>query len=117
VVVTLEIENVGHVPVTIWVYEWGGRDAQFGFTAFGPLDDPIPDKGDASSNADLYNKPTLAPGETFRRDVDLRDWFTFSRPGVYRLIGTYQLEFFDPGAGGFPIWSDFAAAAFTVTIQ
>jgi hypothetical protein len=117
VIVTLEIENVGHVPVTFWVNEFGGRDAQFGFTALGPSGKPIPDTGDAAAYGDSYNKPRLAPGETFRREVDLRKWFTFSLPGAYQLVGTYELTFFNPVENGWPIWDDFAAAAFSVTIK
>jgi hypothetical protein len=110
VIVTLEIENVGRVPVTFWVGESGDRDGQFGFTAFGPSGQPVPAAGNAYSFGDVYNTPTLAPGETFRREVDLRKWFMFSLPGVYRITGTYELEFLNPDGHGFPIWSDFAAA-------
>jgi hypothetical protein len=116
--VTLELENVGHVPVTFHVggRNRGPRDNQFGFTAFGPFGAAVPDTGDPSNIGGLIGSQTLRPGETFRKEVDLRKWFAFSQPGVYQLYGMFDLPF--SAADSFNIvWSDVAAAPFSVTIK
>lgn len=121
VIVTLKIENVGHVPVTFVAggRQRGARDNQFGFTAFGPFGAPVPDTGDPQNVGGIGSIITLAPAETFRKEVDLRKWFAFTQLGVYRLKGTYDLDFSDsPGDLGLTkIWTDVAAASFSVTIK
>jgi len=116
--VTLEIKSVGAVPVTFLV---GGetreaRDNQFGFTAFGPTG-AVPDTGDPNHLGGLAYSPTLKPGETFSKQVDIGKWFAL-KAGSYTLNGTYKLAFFDPADNNYvPVWEDQAAASFRVTIK
>ena len=112
---TLAIENVGRIPVSFRVggANRGSRDNQFGFTAYGPMG-AVPDTGDPVHFGGLSYNTMLKPGETFRKEVDLRKWFTFKQPGRYTITGTYDLVFSDPANGDYlPIWLDKAASTFT----
>lgn len=76
--VTLEIENVGSIPVAFQVSgkNRGARDNQFGFTAYGPTG-AVSDTSDPAHTGGLSFNEVLKAGETFRKEVDLRKWFTF----------------------------------------
>jgi len=116
--VRIEIQNVGTKNVTFEVggQNRGARDNQFGFTAYGVA--AVPDTGDPNHFGGLSYPQTLKPGETFKKDVDLRKWFTFSAPGTYRITGTYQLSFYTPEDNTrFVIWQDYAAAQFQLVIK
>jgi hypothetical protein len=120
--VEVEVTNVGMVPVTFQVggQQRGFRDNQFGFTAYGGPNRAVADTGDPTHTGGLSSNRTLQPGQTFTLGVDLRSWFTFPGPGVYRIVGTYELRFFPPGEVRelwWPLWDDFATASFTVTIE
>jgi hypothetical protein len=117
--VALEIKNAGNVPVTFQVggKDRGERNNQFGFTAYDGVQ-AVPDTGSPVHFGGLSVNQTLKPGETFRKDVDLRKWFTFKKPGTYKITGTYDLSFFDPTfKDWFVIWEDYAADAFYVTVK
>lgn len=117
--VTLEIRNAGTVPVTFQVggQNRGERDNQFGFTAYDGMV-AVPDTGSPVNFGGLSVNQTLKAGETFRKDIDLRKWFTFKKPGTYQMTGTYDLSFFNPeNKEWFVIWEDYAAAAFYVTVK
>jgi hypothetical protein len=120
--VTLEIKNVGASEVTFQVggQNRGARDNQFGFTAY--LRGAILDTGDPLHLGGLSYSETLKPGEVFKKEVDLRDWFKFPEPdqsfvipGTISLTGTYALRFLS--ADGFTVWEDFVAARFYITVK
>jgi hypothetical protein len=117
--VTMEITNVGAVTVNFQVggLNRGDRDNQFRFTAYGS--EPVPDTGNPLNFGGLAGNRTLKPGETFRKEVDVRKWFKFSKPGRYGIVGTYWLSFFALGErlGGIAIWDDYATASFWLTIK
>ncbi|HLQ76420.1 MAG TPA: hypothetical protein VK210_03645 [Terriglobia bacterium] len=116
--VRIEIKNVGTKDVSFEVggQNRGARDNQFGFTAYGL--GAVPDTGDPNHFGGLSYTQTLKPGETFKKDVDLRKWFSFSAPGNYRITGTYQLSFYTPEDNArFVIWQDYAAANFELMIR
>jgi len=116
--VTLEIRNVGTTPVAFRVggQNRGARDNQFGFTAY--TINAVPDTGSPVHFGGLSNVTELKPGETFKKDVDLRLWFDFKTPGTYSVTGTYQLSFAVPGSSlYFTLWQDYAAAAFQISIK
>lgn len=117
--VTLEIRNAGNVPVTFQVggKNRGERDNQFGFTAYDGMR-AVSDTGSPVHFGGLSVNQTLKPGETFRKEVDLRKWFTFKKPGSYEIKGTYDLSFFDPAhKDWFVLWEDYAAAVFYLTVK
>jgi hypothetical protein len=117
--VMMEIVNGGSdvVSFTVGGSNRGRRDNQFSFTARGPTG-VVPDTGDSFNLGGLSYFQKLRPGETFRKEVDLRKWFTFSQPGVYSITGAFVLEFTDPSTTDwFVIWRDKAAGSFSVRIQ
>lgn len=116
---TLEITNLGTSPA---VFMPGGknrgeRDNQFGFTAYDGVT-AVPDTGSPVHFGGLSSKTTIQPGETWKKDLDLRKWFTFKKPGVYEVTGTYEMNFVEPDSTDwFTIWQDYATAAFYVRIN
>ncbi len=119
--VTLEIKNVGESETTFKIggQNRGSRDNQFGFTAYGPGLEAVPDTGDSSHMGGFSGNRTLKPGQTFTMEVDVRKWFALKEPGSYQLTGTYQLNFKDPGASFVwnSLWQDYATAGFSLTIK
>ncbi len=115
--ITLEVKNVGSVPVRFQVggKNRGARDNQFGFTAYGSS--AVPDTGSPFHMGGESVIRTLKPGETFDKTVDLRKWFTFQKPGAYFITGTYDMSFFDPDDNRFVVWEDYAAARFVVRVK
>jgi hypothetical protein len=81
----------------------------------------VPDTGEPIHFGGLSIKQTLPPGETFRKDVDLRKWFTFKKSGTYEILGTYELSFFDAEGKDykeyFVIWQDYATASFPIVVK
>lgn len=121
VTVNLEIENTGTAPAVFEVdgRHLGLRNNRFSFTAIGPSGDTLPVIKDQSGYFGLMQSgpETVSPGETFRKTVDdLRTWFDFSQPGIYKLNGKYSLNY-TPPTWGTPVWEDSARAEFTVTIK
>lgn len=117
--VMMEIVNAGGDAVSFRVggSNRGPRDNQFSFTARGPTG-AVPDTGDSFNLGGLSYFQKLRPGETFRKEVDLRKWFTFFQPGVYSITGAFDLEFTDPSTtDGSVIWRDRAAGSFSVQIR
>jgi hypothetical protein len=117
--VTLEILNLGSTPV---VFMPGGknrgeRDNQFGFTAYDGLA-AVPDTGSPVHFGGLSSQVKLASGETWRKEVDLRKWFSFKKPGAYEVTGTYEINFVDPDSRDwFVIWQDYATSSFFITTK
>ena len=118
-IVTLEIKNVGTVPVTFQVggKNRGERDNQFGFTAYDGMK-AIRDTGNPVHFGGVSVNKTLKPGEIFTKEVDLRKWFHFEKAGTYEITGSYYLSFFDPdGEDYFVLWEDYATASFYLRIE
>jgi hypothetical protein len=119
--VTLNIQNVGKTTI---VFQQGGsdrgpRDNQFGFTAQCPSGAPCDPLRMISLGGGLHKK-TLKPGEVFAEVVDLRKWFTFVAPGIYRVTGTYRFPVLDERAADldfFCVWLDKALAPFEISIR
>jgi hypothetical protein len=114
------IENIGGNPIA---FMRGGhsrgspRDNQYTFSARF-LDEQIADIGSSDHFGGLVGKHTLAPGDAFQEEVSLDQWFDFTAPGRYEVIGMYDLPLFDPGDEIFwPIWTDYAVGKFTVTVE
>lgn len=117
--VTLEIKNIGSVPVTFQIggKNRGERDNQFGFTAYDGMK-AVPDTGNPVHFGGISVNQTLKPGEVFTKEVDLRKWFTFQKTGTYEITGTYDLSFFDPERKDyFVLWEDYATARFYLKIE
>jgi hypothetical protein len=79
----------------------------------------VEDIGNSGHWGGLAEPRKLRPGESFEKEIDLTKWFAFDKPGTYELIGTYYMEFMDPG-GEIPydrIWTDYATADFSIKIR
>ncbi len=117
--VTMEIMNAGTGAVAFRVggSNRGPRDNQFSFTARGPTG-AVPDTGNSFNLGGLSYFQKLQPEERFRKEVDLRNWFTFSQPGVYSITAAFDLEFADSSAtGNLLIWHEKAAGSFSLRIR
>jgi hypothetical protein len=117
--VMLEIVNLGGTPVAFMAggKNRGERDNQFGFTAYDGLA-AVPDTGSPVHFGGLSSKVTLGPGETWKKEVDLRKWFSFEKRGVYEVTGTYEINFVDLNdQDWFVVWQDYATSSFFVTIE
>ncbi|MHC5079396.1 MAG: hypothetical protein ACYTHN_10275, partial [Planctomycetota bacterium] len=123
--VTLEITNVGDRPFTFLDggMNRGARNNQFGFVGF-KNGRPIPDVGDPMCFGGLAGYRTIAPGETFKKPVDLAKWFDLSRPGSYEITGLFYMGFHAKATpqkvgdlNNWPIWEDHAVAKFVFIVK
>lgn len=95
-----------------------GRDTQFSFSAqyLGkPVEDIGADYGIGGGGSGTW---MLEPGEVFEDTINLSKWFTFDRPGLYEVHGSYYLPFRDTDifvCG--TIWDDHVSADFSVKIN
>lgn len=122
VVLKLALKNTGTEPMrfTFGGKQRGRRDNQFRFIAQEGQDGKgLPDTGDAHNFGGLTSVRTLRPGETFRAEVDVTKWFTFPRPGTYRVTGILELPILDPHGDGFgpTVWDDLAVGECDVRVQ
>jgi hypothetical protein len=122
--VTLRIENVGS---NAFAFQQGGRnraqrDQQYTFTAsFGAKQ--VEDIGSDMHMGGLSTDRLVRPGEVFTDTVVLNKWFAFDKPGVYRVLGSYYMDFkptndLNMPSRPFPqtVWEDYATGAFTIKI-
>ena len=117
--VTLRIRNVGERAVAFQVggRNRGPRDNQFAFAAFLGAS-PVPDVGDPTHFGGLSVRRRLAPGETFEKEVALRDWFALRERGSYTVLGAWHLDFQSPESDAWEIlWEDWVAGEFTLRID
>lgn len=122
VVLKLALKNIGteQVRFTFGGKQRGRRDNQFRFIAQEGQDGKgLPDTGDAHNFGGLMSVRTLRPGEVFRAEVDVTKWFTFPRPGTYRVTGILELPILDADDEGFgpTVWDDLAVGECDVRIQ
>ncbi|MFO0797443.1 MAG: hypothetical protein U0804_08180 [Gemmataceae bacterium] len=122
VVLKLALKNTGTEPLrfTFGGKQRGPRNNQFRFVAQEGQDGKaLPDTGDATNFGGLMGVQVLRPGESFRTEVDVTKWFTFPRPGTYRVTGILELPILDPDDDGFgpTVWDDLAVGECDVRIQ
>lgn len=118
VIVRLRITNVGHSAIRFKAggMNRGARDNQFGFIASRSFGENVPDTGDPNHFGGKVAVTSIAPGDYFEKEVDLRKWFAFDQPGNYGITGLYYMpltysERFEA------TWDDHAAGRFTVEIK
>ena len=122
VTLVMTIKNVGRVTVRFYDggSQRGARNNQFGFTAFRFAGESpaLPDIGDPMNFGGKMGLPTLAPGDTFTKEVELTNWFKFSEAGSYRITGMYHLTLLGEGdqRPRTVLWDDFAVAGCTVRV-
>jgi len=117
--VTLRIRNVGERAVAFQVggRNRGRRDNQFAFAAVLGVN-PVPDVGDPTHFGGLSVRRRLAPGETFEKEVPLRNWFALRERGHYTVVGAWHLDFLPPEAPSFEVlWEDWATGEFTFRVD
>lgn len=120
--VKLRITNVGD---SSFAFQQGGkqrgaRDNQFAFSARGLDGKAVPDVGNPQHMGGLNGIVTIKPGESHEIPVDLAKWFSFQKGGHYRILGSYEMDFFDPADNdlfGFCLWHDYATAEFGIKMQ
>jgi len=124
VMLTMEIRNVGDVPVAFRVggQQRGARDNQFRFIAHGMsgYGSGMPDTGDPSHHGGPSSRPVVKPGESFTKSVEVTRWFTFEKAGTYRITGIYELNLADPADErlmGPVLWEELVAGECTVRIS
>ncbi len=120
----MEIKNVGDGPVSFMAggQQRGDRDNQFRFLAYRSYGNgkAIPDTGNPENFGGKSSRPTLQPGETFTREVQLDKWFQFTAPDAYRVTGMYEIDLYSPAADidtNFILWQDLPSADFTVRVE
>lgn len=122
VTLKLTLKNTGTEPIrfTFGGHQRGARDNQFRFVAQeGQNGKGLPDTGDANNFGGISSVKVVRPRETFRTEVDVTKWFTFPRPGTYRVTGVLELPILDPDGEGFghTVWDDLAVGECDVRIQ
>lgn len=115
VVIELQIENVGQTTVRFMEggQQRGARDNQFRFIASPAL----PDTGDPINFGGMAAFRTLAPGDVFRKKVDITKWFQFDKALNYEITGLYELEFQREDFGAKRLWDEFVVGRCRVEIQ
>ena len=93
------------------------RDNRFAFSARLVDSKMLPDIGDSKDSSQTGVHVTLKPGESHEILVNLKKWFSFEEPGVYKLRGSYYMPFRNPTARHLVFWEDFACAEFEVKIK
>ena len=123
VTVIFHIRNVGGSTIS---FRDGGRnraarDNQYAFLCnlYGKQ---VEDIGSSGHTGGLSQRRDLEPGESFEKEIDLNKWFAFNKPGIYQLLGSYYMAFFNPEEDMnvfriFPIWEDYATAEFSIKVQ
>jgi len=119
VTATLKIKNVGTNEVS---FMKGGRnraarDNQYIFSArLGGKQ--VDDVGTSYHFGGLASRRVLKPGEIFEDTISLNKWFSFDKPGMYEIHGSYYLDFKDPDDESWrTIWEDHVSADFAVRIK
>ena len=78
----------------------------------------VSDIGQAGHCGGLSFRKVLKPGEIFEDFANLCKWFDFKKPGTYNVLGTYVMEFNDPGGESwFTVWEGYVSAEFNVSIM
>lgn len=123
VILTMEIKNVGDVPVRFrnGGQQRGPRNNQFHFVAYraSGLGSVVPDTGESWHMGGLSSDPTLKPGEKFRLTECLDGWFEFDEAGTYWITGMYELEMYDATVDDWfdaKIWDDYAIGSCRIRI-
>jgi hypothetical protein len=117
VTLVLSIRNVGDKPIS---FDDGGsqrgpRNNQFAFTAFrnSGYGKALLDVGDPMHHGGMVARPTVKPGETFTKKVELDRWFRFDAPETYKVTAIYALPIAEPDFDVRPIWDDFTSRSDT----
>ncbi len=116
--VALRIRNVGQTAVA---FKKGGRnraqrDNQYVFSAR-YQGRQVKDVGTSDHAGGLATRQVIKPGRVFEDQVNLAKWFSFDKPGVYEVLGSYYMEFFNPEDESWrTIWEDYATADFLVRV-
>jgi hypothetical protein len=136
IALTLTIKNVGPTSISFTDGELppGWRNNQFEFVAFRHIgfETPVADTGNASIRVmESTPKPVapdeapakpprpivLKPGEEFKTDVNLGDWFKFNAPDSYRVRGLYHVLLQKPDDSRQVLWDDCAVGQCTFRIN
>ena len=123
VTLKMELKNTGTIPLrfTFGGKQRGPRNNQFRFIAQeGQNGKALPDVGDPTNFGGLAGSHHLQSGEVFRTGVDLSKWFTFTRPGTYRVTGILELPVIDPDEPdrfGPVVWDDLAVGECDVRVR
>lgn len=126
--VTVEIKNVGTLPVT---FQIRNNEDLFHFEASAPTDAVLNNDMSWKTRPQVVNymggPHTLKPGEVFTywdNKIDLRKWLTFQKAGTYSIQGSYCLYIYDLGRKydpardvDFIIWQEDATAEFSLKIE
>lgn len=119
VTATLRIVNVGTNSVS---FMKGGRnraarDNQYVFSAR-HRGKQVEDIGTSYHSGGLAVRRVLKPEEAFEDTISLSKWFSFDKPGMYEVLGSYYLNFNDPNDESWTtIWEDYVSADFVVRIK
>lgn len=115
IILRLTLTNVGDKPFTFVQggRNRGARDNQFDFTARF-LGKSVPDVGDPMHMGGTGGIITLEPGAKREIEVNLKQWFSFDKPGFYLVRGSYALEL---RADNRPVWEEFVGGEFYVRIN
>jgi hypothetical protein len=136
ITLTLTIKNVGQTTLsfTDGVLPPGWRNNQFEFVAFKHVgfETPMADTGNASIRVmgstleavvpgEAPPKPprpiVLKPGEEFKTDVNLGDWFKFDAPDSYRVRALYHVLLQTLDRSQQVLWDDCAVGQCTFRID
>jgi len=136
ITLTLTIKNVGQTTLsfTDGVLPPGWRNNQFEFVAFKHVgfETPMADTGNATIRVmESTPKPVapdeapakpprpivLKPGEEFKTNVNLGDWFKFNAPDSYRVHALYHVLLQSPDRSQQVLWDDCAVGQCTFRID
>jgi hypothetical protein len=117
--VTLQIKNIGKNTIA---FQKGGRnravrDNQYRFVAE-YNGKQVKDIGSNHHSGGMSIKRILKPGSDFTDKISLSKWFDFEKPGIYQILGSYYMAFFQSDNDSYrSIWEDYVSAEFIINIH
>lgn len=120
VVVKFKIKNLGTNTLAFYNTK-GDREKgnnQYNFTATYNGKDLIDIGNTDQSEGRIYGPIFLQPGEEFKGETSLKQWFSFQNEGIYEINGSYSLVIFDPNSEyKRVIWEEDISENFIVKIK
>jgi len=108
--ITFVVANGGKIPYEYMDpvgYDRSGRMSAFKLVALDDQDNAVPDpraKLGWGRGGGPVRKAALAPGESFTRSIALNLWVRMTKPGKYKVLGTYYARSLKEHIRSAPVW-------------
>lgn len=110
--ITFVIANEGEVPVEFYDFNYGGRSGReymYGLAVLDDRNNAVPDpRAEAevgwSRGGGAPRKAVVLPGASFTKIVALNLWARMTKPGEYKVAGTYVARGLNNFIRSAPVW-------------